>query len=304
MAVVGDLVAFLWKAYWLDFSPGGIAFAEDPVYVVLGVVCLLAIGGAILAFVRRPPVRPLLLLTWGWFALVLVSMMRMTLSTSIFMGGGRLLFPASAAVGATLAIGLAEVNGRRLYLAGGAALVLGVYALLAPSHYLAPQYPMPELPATLAQPPARELGVRFGDDAFELLGYDIEKRTPAAGHEALVVTYYWRTNRGTTQDLSLFLQLVNPAQPPPLAQVDTLPTYGALPTRLWPADRILVDRIELPLPPQAQDFEGEILTGIYDVTTMQRMPAYGSTGQRLPDDAVPLAHFKDGEVSADTAAGK
>lgn len=296
VAVLWDLASFLWKAYWLDFSPGGIAFAEGPVYFVLGVVCLLAIAGAVVAFVRRPPVRPLFLLTWGWFFLVLISFMRMTLSTSIFMGGGRLLFPAATAVGATLAIGLTEIGGRRLVLAWGAAAILGLYALVAPTRYLAPQYPVPELRTALPQPPAFELGVRFGDDAFELVGYDVEKKSSTAGQEALVVTYYWRTDQGTAQDLSLFLQLVDPAQPPPLAQVDSFPTYGALPTRLWPQDRILVDRIELPLPAEAQGFEGEILTGLYDQTTMQRLPAFDPAGQRLADDAVPLAHFKNGEV--------
>jgi hypothetical protein len=294
--VLRDLGAFLWQAYWLDFSPGGISFAEGPVYLVLAIVCAVALAGAVIAFVGQRPVRPLFLLTWGWFALVLVSFLRMTLSTSIFMGGGRLLFPAAAAVGATLAIGLTEVGGRRLYLAWGAALILGIYTLVAPTRYLAPQYPVPELLTTLTQPPEHELGVRFGDDAFELIGYDVEKKSSAAGQDALVVTYYWRTIQGTTQDLSLFLQLVNPAQPPPLAQVDTFPTYGALPTRLWPRDRILIDRIKLPLPPEALGFEGELLTGLYDVATMQRLPVVDRAGQRLADNAVPLAHFKAGEV--------
>jgi hypothetical protein len=304
VAVLGDLASFLWKAYWLDFSPGGIAFAEGPVYFVLGVVCLLAIAGAVVAFVRRPAVRPLFLLTWGWFLLVLISFMRMTLSKSIFMGGGRLLFPAATAVGATLAIGLTEIGGRRLYLAWGGALALGVYALIAPAHYLAPQYPEPELRAELTQAPAHELGVRFGDDAFELVGYDVEQESSAAGQDALVVTYYWRTNQGSTQDLSLFLQLVDPAaQPPPLAQVDTFPTYGALPTRLWPRDHILVDRIELPLPPEALGFEGELLTGLYDVATMQRLPVVDRAGQRLADDAVPLGHFRNGKMITAAASG-
>ncbi len=89
---VRDLLKFVGKAYWLDFSPGGILFADAALYWILGIVNAIAMVGAIIACVRRPVVRPLLLLTWGWFALVLIALLRMSLSTSIFMGGGPATF--------------------------------------------------------------------------------------------------------------------------------------------------------------------------------------------------------------------
>jgi len=69
--------------------------------------------------------------------------------------------------------------------------------------------------------------------------------------------------------LSLFLQLVDPGQPGPRTQVDTYPTYGALPTRLWPQDRVLVDRILLPMPEASAPLQGDLITGLYDRATMQ-----------------------------------
>ena len=293
--VVRELLSFLGKAYWLDFSPGGILFADDAVYWVLGAVCVIALAGAIIAFVRRPAVRPLLLLTWGWFALVLLALLRMTLSTSMFMGGGRLLFPAATAVGATLAIGLGELAGRRWYLPAAAAAGLGLFAIVAPSIYLNPVYPLPALAATLAQPPAQEIHVRFGEDAFSLLGYDVQRQDIAPGQPGLRVTYYWQTSRGVPQDLSLFLQVIEPGASGPAAQIDTFPTYGALPTRLWPSDRILVDQILLPLPPNVDSLSGAIVTGLYDFATMVRMPAYDQAGTRLADDAAVLGRLRKGQ---------
>ena len=295
--VVRDLFSFLWKSYWLDFSPGGILFADDALYWIVGVVCAIGLVGAIIAFLRRPAVRPLLLLLWGWFVLVLVSLLRMTLATSIFMGGGRLLFSVATAVAATLAIGLSELTGRHWGLPAAIAVGLGLFAIAAPSIYLNPVYPLPELTSTLTQPPAQESDVHFGDDAFSLLGYDVQRQDVAPGQPGLRVTYYWQTGRGAEQDLSLFLQMVETGANAPAAQIDTFPTYGALPTRLWPNDRILVDQIVLPLPPNADSLSGAIITGLYDRTTMVRMPAYNRAGERLANDAVELGRLRNGEFS-------
>lgn len=296
-AVVYDLFKFLWQAYWLDFSPGGVLFAEPAVYWVIGAVCLAAVTGAIIAYVKQPRVRPLLLLTWGWFALVLVSLLRLSLSTSIFMGGGRLLFPTAVTVGVTLAVGLAAVAGNRIVAPAVAAAALGVYALLAPARYLAPVYPQPQLLAGLEQQPAHAANVRFGDGAFELVGYDLAQAAFPSGQPALAVTYYWRVDRGDARNLSLFLQLVDPGQPAPVAQVDTYPTYGALPTADWPAGRIVVDRVLLPLPADGSLPQGRLITGLYDRADMQRVPAQSDAGAALPDNAVLLATLADGQIN-------
>ena len=297
----GSLLGFLWKAYWLDFSPGGILFAEPVVYRLIGLVCILAIIGSILALVRDRSKRPLFLLIWGWFAVVCVSLFRMTTATAVFMGGGRLLFPAAVTIGITLAVGLAELGFRHAILPAAIALLLGVYAIAAPIRYLHPVYPRPLLTETLQHAPTHLSGARFGDNVGELLGYDLALVADVSGQQALEITNYWRTLQGIDRNFSVFIHLAGQDQPMPIAQLDTYPDYGSFPTTVWRSDRIFVDRLSLPLPENASAINGELLTGLYYFPTMERLPAFNQQGARFPNDAVPLAQFTAGQLTEPAA---
>ncbi len=293
----GSLLGFLWKAYWLDFSPGGILFAEPLVYWLIGLVCILAVVGSTLALVRDRSIRPLFLLTWGWFAVVCGSMLRMTTATAVFMGGGRLLFPAAAAVGVTMAVGLAELGFRRAIWPAALALLLGAYALGAPIRYLHPTYPRPLLAENLVRSPTHLSGARFGDDVCELLGYDTALVPDAAGQPTLEITYYWRALQGADRNFSVFVHLAGQDQPAPVAQLDTYPGYGSFPTTVWRNDRIFIDRLSLPLPENSGAIDGKLSTGLYDFQTMERLPAFSQQGERYPNDAVPLAQLTAGQLT-------
>jgi len=284
-------VDFLWKAYWVDFSPGGILFAEPKVYVIIGLICILAGIGLILALVRERSLLPFFLLIWGWFALVTVSLFQLTSKTAFFMGGGRLLFPSAIAISATLAVGLTKLC-RNPILPGGLALLLGIFAVIAPLRYIYPAYPKPILMKSLETHPKYLLGVRFGNEQFELLGYGLEQ-TEVFGKRALKFTYYWHALKRTDRNFSVFLHLETweREQPRVLAQIDTYPGYGVWPTSSWRPDCIFVDSLILPLPTLGQSFSGVVLTGLYFLPTMERLPAYDRAGQRLPGDAVPLARI-------------
>ena len=292
-----SLLGFLWKAYWLDFSPGGILFAEPPAYWLIGLVCALAAIGSSLAFVRDRSKRPLFLLIWGWFAVVCVSLFRMTTATAVFMGGGRLLFPAAVTIGITMAVGLAELGLRRSIVPAAVALLLGAYAIAAPIRYLHPAYPRPLLTETLQRAPTHLSGARFGDSVCELLGYDLALVPGISGQQALDITYYWRTLQGTDRNFSLFVHFAGQDQSVPIAQLDTYPDYGNFPTTLWRTDRIFVDRLRLPLPENAAAINGELLMGLYDFPTMERLPVFDQRGERFPNDAVPLAQFLAGQLT-------
>jgi len=293
----GSLLVFLWKAYWLDFSPGGILFAEPVVYRLIGLVCVLAIIGSSLALVRDRSKRPLFLLIWGWFAVVCVSLFRMTTATAVFMGGGRLLFPAAVTIGITMAVGLAELGFRRSIWPAGFALLLGVYAIAAPIRYLHPVYPRPLLTDTLPHTPTHLSGAHFGDNVCELLGYDLALIPDVSGQQALEITYYWRALQGTDRNFSVFVHLTGQDQSVPIAQLDTYPDYGSFPTTLWRTDRIFVDRLRLPLPENASAINGELLTGLYYYPTMERLSASDQRGERFPNDALPLAQFSAGQLT-------
>lgn len=287
-----DFISYVWKSYWLDFSPGGLLFAEPIVYGAIGLIVLLALVGLILALQHRPHIRPLFVLLWGWFLLVFVSFLYLTRNTPIFIGGGRLLFPAAIAVGATLATGLTEIFRRPLPAPAGLALLLTLYATIAPSRYIDPAYPRPHLVHELEHPPNYPLGVFFGEGQFELIGYDLYF-TRVAGRPALSITYYWRALKETSRNFSVFIHLQAQVDGHPhlLTQVDTYPGYGAYPTSAWRPGWIFIDRLALPLPPPGQAFSGTVTTGLYDLPTMERLPAYDRDGRRFPIDAVPLAYL-------------
>lgn len=289
------LLSFLWKAYWLDFSPGGILFAESPVYTALGFLCFAGGIGLIRALVRQRDLRPFYFLLWGWFLIVFVGLMRLTTQTAIFMGGGRLLFPAAITIGASLATGLTEIF-RRPIVPGILAALLGIYAALAPAHYLHPTYPRPTLIKHITTSPMYELRAYFGDQQFELVGYDLEQ-TGLPERAALSITLYWRTLKETDRNFSVFIHLETKekGRPAILTQLDTYPGYGVYPTSAWREGWIFVDQLSLPLPPLSQPFSGDVLAGLYFLPTMERLPAYDRAGRRFPADAVPLARIRADE---------
>lgn len=292
------LFEFLWKAYWLDFSPGGILFAETAVYYAIGGVCAVAGLGFLALFIRDEGIRPLAMLVWGWFALVLVSLLRLTSATAIFMGGGRLLFPAASAGAVTLALGLTEVARGRRYLPIAVACGLGLFAVIAPHAYLDPAYPRPSIRYALEQQPLIAAGVRFGEDLCELVGYDLELRGQGSGPQHLEITYYWRALKGTDHNLSVFVQLLDEGGRK-LAQLDTYPGYGSLPTSFWRSGQMIVDRLHLPLPSVDGVTAGRIMTGLYDLSTGKRIRAVDPNGQEIPgaaDSVARIARTKSGQI--------
>jgi len=280
---------FLWKAYWLDFSVGGILFAEPKLYAVIGLTCILAVVGLAFVLIHERSLRPFFLLIWGWFALILVSLFQLSSKTAIFMGGGRLLFPGAIAIGATLAVGLTKLC-CRLSLPAGLALLLGIFAAIAPTRYIYPVYPKPTLVKSLDASPTYLLSVRFGNQQIELLGYDLE-RTEVFNNPALRLTYYWRALDKIDRNFSVFIHLETweEEQPRILAQANTYPGYGVWPTSSWRPGWIFVDCLVLPLPPLEESFSGIVLTGLYFLPTMERLPVYDQAGYRFLGDAVPLA---------------
>ena len=287
---IHEFFEFLWKAYWLDFSVGGILFAEPWFYWCMGILCVLAIIGAVSAFIRQKTTRPFWLLICGWWLIVFISLLKLTSGTAIFMGGGRLLFPAASAIAALLAVGLTQLFANRITITAVIAAGLGLMAVLAPAQYLHVAYPKPTLVSTLTQPPEYAIPYTFGNQTFELLGYDLTLDTGAASQTTLTVTYYWRAHQSVTQNFSVFIHLMgNQDQPVILTQTDTYPDYGNFPTSVWQPGQIFIDHLQLDIPPLAPDIHAAIFTGLYDFYTMERMPVFTAEGEALPNWAVPIA---------------
>ncbi len=121
------------------------------------------------------------------------------------------------------------------------------------------------------------LDAPFGD-AISLEGYAWQ-----AGAEAVQVTLRWLATAVPEGDYAVFVHLVDPEEDDRLvAQGDAPPLEGRWPTSLWRPGVVLDDSHTIPLPPNLPPGTYDLLVGLYDPATGERLP--------LPDgrDAVRL----------------
>lgn len=217
---------------------------------------LTMIGGIIgltlgwLRFDRRQKVA--LALSLVWFAVIVLAWLRWNAITPAT--GGRLLFPAIAALGLVLAAGwralpphIVRMWAALLPMWAIMTLVAGPIALFA-------------LPARLpleAQLP-NPLAISFGDD-IALHGYEVHVIKPRLAcmfaassycRPTLDVTLYWQATKPISKNLTLVLQLVSPVpgETDLRMNYNHWPGHGNLPTSAWPISPILRDRYVLPIP--------------------------------------------------------
>jgi len=137
-------------------------------------------------------------------------------------------------------------------------------------------------------PTARPACARLGGVA-ELAGYDWTPvlDQPGAWH----LTLYWRAlaDSPPAESYTVFTHLLD-SEGTLLAQHDGLPGEGKRPTTTWLPEEIVPDRHKLILSgPPANP--ARLLVGMYDLATMERLPAYDCAGQRLPADAIRLTEI-------------
>jgi hypothetical protein len=112
------------------------------------------------------------------------------------------------------------------------------------------------------------LHVSFGD-AISLLGYDLTTASLSPG-DTTTVTLYWEATQPLGTDYSAFVHLVD-EQMNIYAQEDSL-NPGGYPTHLWPSGEYDKDAHEVKIPPGTPPGEYLLGVGLYDPTTMIRLP--------------------------------
>jgi hypothetical protein len=95
------------------------------------------------------------------------------------------------------------------------------------------------------------------------------------------LTLYWQTLTSLDKDYTVFVHSLS-GEGKLLGQADGPPVGNHYPTSLWLSGEIVQDSRLVP----AGD---RYLVGLYDPVSGERLPAFGSDGTRLPDDAVVLA---------------
>ncbi|MFP4344754.1 MAG: hypothetical protein ACLFU8_08685 [Anaerolineales bacterium] len=197
-----------------------------------------------------------LLLLIAWFVLIVAAWIRWNATTPAT--GGRLLFPAAAALAVLLAAGWYALEASlRLPLArlGAVALALGglISLLLGPVYIFAPPPLVSELMSS-----SQQVELTFGE-RVRLQGYHAEIVRPRAAcwfasstycRPSLAITLEWQALETLEEDLLLVLQLVSsrPGDNTLRLSYHHWPGKGNLPTSAWPTERIVRDRYLIPLP--------------------------------------------------------
>jgi len=133
-----------------------------------------------------------------------------------------------------------------------------------------------------------EVDVRLGD-SVKLLGYDLAPAQVSPG-ETLFLTLYWRALGATDTSYTVFVHLLD-EQGDIVAQRDSVPGQGTLPTTSWVEGEVILDAYEIPVSSDVPPGTYTIIVGMYDASTAERLPMFDSGGRFLGD------HVEVSEVS-------
>ena len=129
----------------------------------------------------------------------------------------------------------------------------------------------------LAQPltnpqPTLPLQATFGDQVL-LRGVDL---TPNHRHHALYVSLYWQSLKPFGADYKIFVHLRDEGNNT-LANGDHLPYDNLVPTTIWPVGSTIKETIRLDLPATLGVGEYQLAVGMYEATSLARLPVQGDT---------------------------
>jgi 4-amino-4-deoxy-L-arabinose transferase-like glycosyltransferase len=293
-----ELGSLEWS-FWGLFGWVNVGYPSWVYVAIRGLELFFAAGFLIglVGWLRRPAPRrlpPGFLILLAWLVVLIVSWVRFTREAPA--AQGRYLFPAFPAWALLIALGLRGwrpprgipiVNATVL-----ASLVLA--ALAAPIWVLRPAY-LP--PASAVLPPdATRLEVRLGGK-WAITGVAAEPATLMPGQSARVKVA-WRALAPDSVDYSVFVHLEN-AQGLVIAQADTMPGAGSLPTSQWQPGQERVESYDITVPGTAYaPDKGRWVVGMYDPRTGERLPAVLQTdaGGGPPAASVEAGGLRFGRV--------
>jgi Dolichyl-phosphate-mannose-protein mannosyltransferase len=134
----------------------------------------------------------------------------------------------------------------------------------------------------------RMIQVEFSDVATLVSGAELPPELHAGDLLPLALT--WRAKQIVTQRYKVFVHIADD-RGKPLAQTDVEPMAGLSPTNTWRAGEKINDQIGVWLSPDMPKGRYQVLVGMYDPLSGARVDAVSSSGERFPNDAVPLGTF-------------
>jgi hypothetical protein len=136
-----------------------------------------------------------------------------------------------------------------------------------------------------SHPPQHPVNYHLGQH-IRLLGYDLDQDRFAPG-DTLHLTLHWQPQANINQDYTVFTQLLGPDLQL-YGQMDHQPIDNLWPTSRWQPGARLADRYDLSINPSAPPGSYQLLVGMYDPHTGQRLPIT-LEGEPVPDNAIFLA---------------
>jgi hypothetical protein len=121
-------------------------------------------------------------------------------------------------------------------------------------------------------------------DFVTFLGYDM-----SLSGDVLDLALYWQVDALLSTDYTTFVHVIDGAehatgQPGTIvAQMDRPPAGGSYPTSLWDSGEVIRDAIQIPIPAQTPPGDYEIVIGLYDPATGQRLPVLDNQGKPTGD---------------------
>ncbi|MCB0166630.1 MAG: glycosyltransferase family 39 protein [Anaerolineae bacterium] len=135
-----------------------------------------------------------------------------------------------------------------------------------------------------SNPPQHSVDVRL-NDSIQLIGYDIDRTELQAG-DTLHLTLHWTTDKALDADYTVFTQLLGPDFQLH-GQLDHQPIENLWPTTRWQPGERLADRYDIPIDANAPPGPYQILVGMYNAQTGERIPAIHNS-EPVPDNAIRL----------------
>ena len=120
---------------------------------------------------------------------------------------------------------------------------------------------------------------RFGDSAL-LVGYDVQ--APSGASRSLTLTLTWQALAPMSTPYKVFVHLVGDNEQI-VAQRDSVPGDGELPTTGWIANEYLTDRYVLELPPSLAPGDYSLYVGFYDPQTTVRLGVFDADNKSAGD---------------------
>ena len=118
-----------------------------------------------------------------------------------------------------------------------------------------------------------EIDANF-DEIVRLERYGINSQLFKPG-DVVQVTLYWSTVRETSSRYKVFIHVYSNTNLPPVAQHDSEPVGGSMPTNIWVSNEVITDMHGVSLPGDIQVGEYTLAVGMYSVEDGERLRLIG-----------------------------